>query len=155
MDTAVVLAVHERLCAGRRGLRRGVRARGAGAAGRFCAAGRRGAAQGRRGRAPGRRAAGRALWHHPHRGADQAARGRHRVAARAERAAPLLLLRTGAVARDSGPRRRQRQWQRRPERALSRAGEHRGRRIGSLLSRNRAFLPSRLACNQEVISFQY
>jgi hypothetical protein len=141
MGPAVVLAVHERLRAGRRLLRRGVRARGAGC---------REAAQGRRGRAPDRRA----LWHHPHRGADQAARGRHRVAASAERAAPLLLLSTGSVARDSGPRCRQQQWQRRPERGLSEAGEHRGRRIGSLFPRNRAFLRGRLACNQEVISFQ-
>jgi hypothetical protein len=154
MGPAVVLAVHERLRTGRRRPRRGVRARSVGAAARVGAAGRRGAAQCRRRRAPGRRAAGRALWHHRYRGADQAVRGRHRVAARTERAAPLLLLSTGSVARESGPRCRQQQWQRRPERGLSAAGEHRGRRTGSLFPRNRAFLRGRLACNQEVISFQ-
>lgn len=137
MGAPVVLAVHERVRAGRRGPRRGVRARGAGAAARAGAARRRGPAQGRRGRA---RAARRALWHRPHRGAHQAAGGRHRVAARADRAAPLLLLRPGAVARRACARRhhqlrqrqRQRQW---PSAA---AGERRGRGLGCLLPRDGA-----------------
>jgi hypothetical protein len=134
MGAPVVLALHERVRAGRRGPRPGVRARDAGAAGRAGAARRRRAAQGRRGRALVRRsAAGRALRHHPHRGAHHAAGGRRGVVAHADHAAPLLLLGTGAVARRARPR-RQRQRQRQCPSAA--AGERRGRGLGGLLPRD-------------------